>query len=842
MAFDRRHPTLLTGFLSLLRAWMCAALLLVPVVASAQDEDTGTDAPSYVLTKSGAPDYLAWSRVAERAERVLEIGRASDQALSELRGEIDQWRGLFKSAQDENSIRIDTLKTQLATLGPEPENPGSELAVLTQRRKELTKELNKAQAPVKEAEESFARADFLIKEIDGVLRARQADQLLELGPTPLNPAAWPSALASLKQTFLTALAEMRNAWGSEAQRRDLQADLPLTLILLAIGLVLLTRSRSWLIRLGGRLRHARKGPSRGVVGFVISLGQVIAPMFGLFAFVIALNLAGVLGLRGQAIADALPAAGLQFFVALWIGTRIFGAEAAHAALYLPTPALRAEARINVTLLGLMVGMLTILRDVGAAEDYSATTNAVLTFPVLLGAGILLVRLGRLLRRHLGTQASGSQSTLRTKAIFVAGRICELVGFAAPIAAAVGYATLAQSLLVPTILTLAVLAVLVVLNTFVKAVYATVFGTDEETTEQALLPVIIGFFLLLGAIPLLALIWGARSTDLIELWLKFLNGFQMGDTRITPRAFLIFAAIFVVGYAATRALQSALRSTILPKTKMDKGGQNAIAVGTGYVGIFLAAVIAITGAGIDLSSIAIIAGALSVGIGFGLQTIVSNFVSGIILLIERPISEGDWIEVNGQMGYVRDISVRATRIETFDRSDVILPNSDLVSGVVTNFTRGNSIGRVIIPVGVAYGTDTRRVENILREIAEAHPMVTVNPAPSVVFQGFGADSLDFEIRAILSDVNFMLSVKSEINHEIARRFVEEGIEIPYAQRDIWLRNPEVLAEVAAKQVAEADGQPQNAHASEKPAQTVNRDAMTAEDMAGEDTAGEDDGDE
>lgn len=221
--------------------------------------------------------------------------------------------------------------------------------------------------------------------------------------------------------------------------------------------------------------------------------------------------------------------------------------------------------------------------------------------------------------------------------------------------------------------------------------------------------------------------------------------------------------------------------------MDAGVQNSLVTLFGYVGLVFAAAMALSIAGVDLSNLALIAGALSVGIGFGLQSVVNNFVSGLILLFERPIKVGDWIITPSGEGIVKKISVRSTEIETFDRSSIIVPNSELVAQTVTNWTHKNNMGRVRIPVGVAYGADPERVRDILMKCADENPLVVRYPEPFVSWEGFGASSLDFELRCFLSDIGRGLQVRTELRYAIFKAFKENGIEIPFPQQDIHVRS-------------------------------------------------------
>lgn len=773
----------------------------------------GPAGPGGPLTLAGAaqaqedqtpPDYAAWEKVARRAETALEERRASDSALEQLRRELAGWRDRFSRAQEVNAARIDTLKVQIAALGPPPEDGTSEPAELTSRRAELQAQLAEQEAPRRQAEEAFSRADGLISEIDKIIRARQTRALLQLKASPLNPALWPDAVSALGETLSSVTTETGTALQSDAQKKTLTENLPLTLVYLLLAFVLLLRGRLWMVALTMRVQRAGPAATAGLRGFAVSLGQVILPVIGIYALDEALYFTGLLGFRGQLIADALVPLVLAVTVARWLALRLLPrVRRKRGFLELPEAASLGMRRYAAGL-GAVWGINRLLEQLSSFEGYAEDTVIVLQFPLVVLGGFLMFRIGRLLRQNATDDDAGSDWDFRSRSTDILGRALIAFGALGPLASAVGYHSLALATLFPSILSLGLLALIAILSGVARDLYAWLARADDEAARASLVPVLASAALVLASLPVFALIWGARTSDLTELWARFNAGIQIGGSRITPSGFLTFAIVFAAGYAVTRLVQSTLRNSVLPKTRIDPGGQTAIVSGLGYLGIFLAAIIAITAAGLDLSSLAIVAGALSVGIGFGLQNIVSNFVSGIILLIERPIAEGDWIEVGGFSGTVRDISVRSTRIETFDRSDVIIPNSDLISGTVTNYTRGKLIGRIKVPVGVAYGSDTRKVAEILREIAESHPMVMLNPAPAVHFMGFGADSLDFQIRAILRDVNFSLSVKTELNHLIAERFAREGIEIPFAQRDIWLRNPESLRAPPAPPAPGAQG--------------------------------------
>lgn len=747
------------------------ALAAAPVPAQDQPGTaTEVEAPA---TDGTELDYALWERMAERAETEIEDRNTSSDRLEEIRSHLAKWRAALLGAQSANSARIATLRQQIEALGPAPGDGAAEADEISARRQELASQLVKFQAPGIAAEEAYRRADGLIDEIDRTLRERQADQLLQLWPSPLNPGNWPEAAIGLADTVQRLWDETSEAWQKPAAREELFDNLPLILVLVIVALALVIYVRRWIEIFAERLQAGASVRGRNFWALIASLGGIVLPTLGMVALSWALLASGMLGEIGMLIAVALPFAGLIVFAFAWLGARVFPRVQGDDALLPLPPERRAEGRFLSVLMGLVI-VANLLRAAAMdAQAYSDATTAVMSFPILLTGGLVLIRLGRTLRGVAEADARGANYGLRL--ILLLARGLTVVGIVGPVLAGFGYVQAAQALIYPAMLTFALVTGLFILQRLVADAWALV-TRSEQSARDGLVPVLAGFALSIAALPLLALIWGARASDLTELWTRFTEGFQLGGTKISPSNFLIFAAVFVVGYMLTRLFQGALRTTILPKTRMEAGGQNALVAGVGYVGVFLAALIAINAAGLDLSGLAIVAGALSVGIGFGLQNIVSNFISGIILLVERPVSEGDWIEVGNVQGKVRAISVRSTRIETFDRNDVIVPNADLITGRVTNWTRFNLSGRIIVPVAVAIGSDTRAVEKILREVAEEQPLAVLNPPPLVALMGYTPTQLNFEVRVILRDVNFGLQVRSDMNHRILERLRAEGIHI------------------------------------------------------------------
>jgi potassium-dependent mechanosensitive channel len=275
-------------------------------------------------------------------------------------------------------------------------------------------------------------------------------------------------------------------------------------------------------------------------------------------------------------------------------------------------------------------------------------------------------------------------------------------------------------------------------------------------------------------------WGVQSQDMFRTLRAAYFGFAFGGVTLSLSSLITATVVLVLALFATRIIQNWLRSRLLPQTRLDPGVGNSISTIFGYVGALVAVLLAGAEIGLDMQKLALVAGGLSVGIGFGLQTIANNFVSGLILLWERGIRVGDWVVVGGEQGFVRRINARSTEIETFDRATLIVPNSMLVTGVVKNWVLSDRVGRIIITINVAYESDVEAVRDLLIAAAKAQDLVLAIPAPTVVFSEFDDWALKFTLVCFVDDIETADRTKSDINFDILRRMREADIRIPYPQ--------------------------------------------------------------
>ena len=306
--------------------------------------------------------------------------------------------------------------------------------------------------------------------------------------------------------------------------------------------------------------------------------------------------------------------------------------------------------------------------------------------------------------------------------------------------------------------------------------------------------IIKWLHILVFITVQSVIWGIYPT-INTAFVEINNlGFNIGSLRISLKFLFTVAIVFYGALLTSKAIQVLLLKNVLPRYKAEKGVQLSITRLAHYAILTIGFIIMLRVLGFQLNQLTLLGGALGVGVGFGLQAIVNNFASGLILLFERPIKVGDTIQIGTEWGEVKQLGLRATIIQTFDNAEIVVPNSDLITGQVTNWTLGDRRVRVKVPVGVAYGTDVSKVMKILISCGEANPMVLSSPKPSALFLAFGASSLDFELRVWIPEFLDKMQILSDLNQDIDNEFELNNIEIPFPQSDLHLRSVDETATI------------------------------------------------
>jgi len=785
------------------RLFMLALMLALPI--------TDTVAQDTQPTRPFARILVDWNRSLDSVEQYLKQPSYSEEKTKQLRSLLVRVRQETAAVEKRAEENLTAAEQLLATLGAEPsDTEPAEPDSVKLKRAQYNRDISDYKARVQQAQLARARADQLDDRLSKATTTLLVVDLLTRMPLPYLPGTVETAVDDYWQ-LATELANAPKAWWRSLPPENrriggLLVGLALMAIALAAGVLL----RRWILRRFGR-DPAIDDPSysrRFFSAFAECIARGIVP--ALFFTAILLRIQSDDARIAGYLLDTLTAfcgAMIFLFLAVALVQAVLAPD-------MPAWQLTTLKRRNAVIIGrrtiLVVGIIAadfFIREsaqpLGLSQAFWSVQGAL--FGTVENLLILLLLL-RSLWEPVDDETAPDEAPATTAdtpegpkiSRFWAGLriIIGVIAFGGIIAFLAGYPRLGDHINEALITSAAIAAMLFLVRGLLRelvgmglrSVVAKRHLGLPHTTRSAMKfwarAALDAALIISGGVWML-IVWGVPADDLSRLSGRALTGFEVGSVTISITDIVTSLVVFALVLGITRVLQRALADRVLPETRLAVGVQHSLAAGFGYVGIILAITLTLSTLGIDLSNIALIAGALSVGIGFGLQNVVNNFVSGLILLIERPIQVGDWVVVGTNEGRVKRISVRATEIETFQRASVIIPNAELLSNSVTNWTHKDNLGRVDIPVGVAYGSDTEKVRDILLECAKECDEVLAFPEPFVLFMNFGNSSLDFELRCYVGDVIRRLRVATEIRYMIDRRFREEGVEIPFPQHVVHM---------------------------------------------------------
>jgi small-conductance mechanosensitive channel len=611
------------------------------------------------------------------------------------------------------------------------------------------------------------------------------------GPSPLAPTTLEAARAQLAVQGRELSASLKRL--SEAGGPALGAKWVLGLALLAgamAGALLRRAARAGIDRLKDTPGLRRRFLANGML-----------PALRERAFSLAVPAAGLIALEGlharTTPAGTLAVAALGLFAAYRLGVALFPVvgrpfDPGSLARALAEPPVSRLWHAGRRLFALtLVGVFLLLANQGLALEANLRAEVQFLFSLLV-----LAVLWRLRDREAWLEIAGGEAVSGFRRLLIwSGRgALDVVAVIPALASGLGYHTLSAAILLNLLLTV---LILLAAGTLGAGLARALRRLEAAPPPEALAPVVTprrisqatrltaalvrGLAVAAGLVGILA-VWGFPLARVWSALAPILFGFQVGGYRISLIALLAGVGVLIGAFYAGRWARRRMLEGVLPRFTEDAGLRNSIASLAYYVVLVLGVLLAISVAGFDLTNLAIIAGALSVGIGFGLQNVVNNFVSGLILLFERPIRVGDVIDYQGQWAEVQEIKVRSTLIQTYDRAELIVPNSELVSNTVTNWTHSSQLARIVMDIGVAYGSDTALVRDLLMQAASEHPEVYADPEPTVLFRNFGDSALEFQLRCF-THLDYYLGVPSDLRFRIDQLFREHGITIPFPQRDV-----------------------------------------------------------